>query len=102
MNSTKKLPWLYLILAYGFAWLCWIPVALTGIDYQTSPWLVFIVLLGAFGPFPGRHHPHLCWGRPGTPQGFLAADRGFPAHPPDLVCSDPADVACAASSWQFC
>ncbi|MGD2148235.1 MAG: CPBP family intramembrane metalloprotease, partial [Anaerolineae bacterium] len=48
--STRRLPWLYLLLAYGLAWLCWIPVALTGQDYQASPLLLLGVLIGVFGP----------------------------------------------------
>jgi membrane protease YdiL (CAAX protease family) len=45
-----RFPWLYLVLAYGFAWVIWIPVALTGRDYQGSPVLLFAVLVGVFGP----------------------------------------------------
>jgi membrane protease YdiL (CAAX protease family) len=48
--STRRLPWLYLVLAYGLAWLFWIPVALTGRDYQSSPLLLLVVLVGVFGP----------------------------------------------------
>jgi membrane protease YdiL (CAAX protease family) len=43
-------PWLYLALSYGLAWMLWIPVALTGQDYQESPLLLVLVLLGIFGP----------------------------------------------------
>ncbi len=50
MKSATKFPWLYLLLAYGWAWLWWIPVALSRIDYQTSPLLVSVVLIGVFGP----------------------------------------------------
>jgi membrane protease YdiL (CAAX protease family) len=50
MRSHAKFPWLYLILAYGLAWLFWIPVALTGQDYQASALLLILVLLGVFGP----------------------------------------------------
>jgi len=51
MNASKpRFPWLYLALAYGLAWLFWIPVALTGQDYQGSPLLVAAVLVGVFGP----------------------------------------------------
>lgn len=48
--SKRRLPWLYLVLAYGLAWLFWIPVALTGRDYQSSPLLLLVVLVGVFGP----------------------------------------------------
>jgi membrane protease YdiL (CAAX protease family) len=41
---------LYLVLAYGLAWLFWIPVALTGQDYQASPLLLLVTLVGVFGP----------------------------------------------------
>jgi membrane protease YdiL (CAAX protease family) len=51
MNTPNpKFPWLYLVLAYGLAWLCWIPVAWTGQDYQSSPLLLSLFLLGVFGP----------------------------------------------------
>jgi membrane protease YdiL (CAAX protease family) len=48
--STRRLPWLYLALAYGLAWLFWIPLALTGRDYQTSPLLLLGMFAGVFGP----------------------------------------------------
>lgn len=48
--SRSKFPWLYLLLAYALAWVFWIPVAFTGQDYQASPVLLSIVLLGVFGP----------------------------------------------------
>jgi membrane protease YdiL (CAAX protease family) len=48
--SKRNLPWLYLVLAYGLAWLFWIPVALTGRDYQAYPLLLLGVLMGVFGP----------------------------------------------------
>jgi len=50
MFSRTKFPWLYLVLAYALAWMFWIPVALTGQDYQNSPLLLIIVLIGVFGP----------------------------------------------------
>lgn len=50
MSVKPKFPWLYLVLAYALAWVPWIPVALTGQDYQSSPILVAVVLLGVFGP----------------------------------------------------
>jgi|GEM_PF-5476590 len=31
--SKGRLPWLYVVLAYGLAWLFWIPLALSGRDY---------------------------------------------------------------------
>ncbi len=50
MNIKPKFPWVYLVLAYAIAWFFWIPVALTRQDYQSSPILVIVVLLGVFGP----------------------------------------------------
>ena len=50
MRNDPKFPWLYLLLAYGWAWLWWIPVALSKVDYQTSPLLISVVLIGVFGP----------------------------------------------------
>lgn len=51
MKTYKpNFPWLYLLLAYGLAWLFWIPVALTRQDYQASPILLAVVFLGFFGP----------------------------------------------------
>ena len=49
-TSKPKFPWLYLILAYGLAWIFWIPVVLTRQDYQKSPLLLALVLIGTFGP----------------------------------------------------
>ena len=48
--STRRLPWMYLLLAYALAWLFWVPVALTGQDYQASPALLAVTLMGVFGP----------------------------------------------------
>jgi len=51
MNTSKpQFPWLYLLLAYGLAWIFWIPVALTGQNYQHSPALLALMFLGTFGP----------------------------------------------------
>ncbi len=50
MKTIKRIPWLYILLAYGWAWLLWIPVALLRVDYQSSPALVALLLLGVFGP----------------------------------------------------
>lgn len=49
-NMKMEFPWRYLLLSYGLAWLFWIPVALTGKDYQASPLLLFAVFIGVFGP----------------------------------------------------
>ncbi len=48
--SQPKFPWLYLFLAYGLAWLFWIPAALTRQNYQQSPLLLALMFLGTFGP----------------------------------------------------
>ena len=45
-----KLPWIYLLLSFGISWGIWIPAAFTGRDYQSSPYLLATVLVGAFGP----------------------------------------------------
>jgi membrane protease YdiL (CAAX protease family) len=51
MNALReKFPWQYLVLAYGWAWLWWIPVALSRTYYQASPLLIGVVLIGVFGP----------------------------------------------------
>ena len=49
-SSSTRFPWLYLILAYAFAWVFWIPIAWTKQDYQTSPLLLIGLLAGVFGP----------------------------------------------------
>ncbi|HEM62343.1 MAG TPA: CPBP family intramembrane metalloprotease [Chloroflexi bacterium] len=49
-ESRTRFPWLYLVLAYGFAWAIWIPVAWTRQGYRTSPLLVAALLAGVFGP----------------------------------------------------
>ncbi|MDH4208073.1 MAG: CPBP family intramembrane metalloprotease [Anaerolineae bacterium] len=51
MSSARpRFPWLYLVLAYAFAWVFWIPIASTRHDYQSSPLLVAALLAGVFGP----------------------------------------------------
>ena len=48
--SRPKFPWLFLLLAYGWTWLFWIPISLTRQDYQESPVLLALMFLGVFGP----------------------------------------------------
>ncbi len=50
MKSATKFPGQFLLLAYGWAWVWWIPVALSRADYQTSALLTFVILIGVFGP----------------------------------------------------
>jgi membrane protease YdiL (CAAX protease family) len=50
IKSDTRLPWLYLILAYGWAWLWTIPIALTRRDYQTSVLLLVATFIAIFGP----------------------------------------------------
>lgn len=47
--SNKNL-WIYLGLSFAISWAVWIPVALSRIDYQSSPYLLTALLVGAFGP----------------------------------------------------
>ena len=47
---SNNFPWLYLLLGFGFSWAVWIPIAFTGKDYQSSPFLLAAMLVGAFGP----------------------------------------------------
>ena len=49
-KSNSRFPWLFLILGFAFSWAVWIPVGFTGRDYQSSPYLLAAVLVGAFGP----------------------------------------------------
>jgi membrane protease YdiL (CAAX protease family) len=49
-KNIPKIPWLYLLLSFAFSWAIWIPVSLTGKNYQGSPFLLSAVLVGAFGP----------------------------------------------------
>jgi membrane protease YdiL (CAAX protease family) len=48
--ARLKFPWLFLLLSYGLTWVFWIPIALTRQDYQGSPFLLAMMLLGVFGP----------------------------------------------------
>lgn len=50
MPALRRLPWPYLIIAYGWSWVIWIAVAFTRTDYQSSPALTALLLLGVFGP----------------------------------------------------
>jgi membrane protease YdiL (CAAX protease family) len=47
--SRKKLI-IYLLLSFALSWAVWIPIALSGRDYQSSPYLLAGTLVGAFGP----------------------------------------------------
>ena len=49
-KKRPKFPWLYLFLAYVLAWVFWIPIAITRQDYQSSPVLLIVFLIGVFGP----------------------------------------------------
>ncbi len=48
--SKHDFPWRYVIISYGLAWLIWIPIALTGQNYQQSPLLLILMFLGVFAP----------------------------------------------------
>jgi membrane protease YdiL (CAAX protease family) len=51
MKSTlRSFPWQFTLLGFAISWAIWIPVAITGRDYQSSPYLLAAVLIGAFGP----------------------------------------------------
>lgn len=41
------------MLGFALSWAAWIPIAFTGKDYQSSPYLLIGVLVGAFGPSLG-------------------------------------------------
>ena len=50
ITPKPKFPWFFLLLAYGWAWLVWIPLSLTRQDYQESPFLLALMFLGVLGP----------------------------------------------------
>ncbi len=50
MRTLTRFPWLYLLIAYGWAWLWSAPVILSRTNYQTSPLLLLMVFIGIFGP----------------------------------------------------
>ncbi len=50
LHSSKKHIPIFLILSFAISWAIWIPVAFSRIDYQSSPYLLAAVLVGAFGP----------------------------------------------------
>ena len=50
MKTITRIPWAYLLLAYGWAWAWCIPVILTRKDYQESPVLFVTVFMAIFGP----------------------------------------------------
>ena len=49
-GKSASFPWKFLLLGFGLSWSAWIPVAITGKDYQSSVILLMGVLVGAFGP----------------------------------------------------
>jgi membrane protease YdiL (CAAX protease family) len=48
-SGWQTSPWLYFILALGWSWLFWLPVAFTGIDISGSSGKVLFII-GIFGP----------------------------------------------------
>jgi membrane protease YdiL (CAAX protease family) len=49
-SAAGRFPWSFLLASFVLSWSIWIPVALTGRDYQQVPGLLIAVLLGAFAP----------------------------------------------------
>ena len=49
-EKSGRFPWLFLLLGFSLTWAVWIPIAITGRDYQSSPYLLILMLVGAFGP----------------------------------------------------
>ncbi len=49
-KTAPNIPWLFILISFFLSWVVWIPVAVTGKDYQSSPYLLAAVLVGAFGP----------------------------------------------------
>lgn len=49
-ERSGRFPWNFILLGFSLSWAVWIPVAITGKDYQSSPYLLSGVLVGAFGP----------------------------------------------------
>lgn len=49
-SSRLSYMWLYIFSAYAISWLIWLPVVMSGRDYQQSPGLILLVLAGATGP----------------------------------------------------
>jgi membrane protease YdiL (CAAX protease family) len=49
-SNSKKHIWIYLGLSFAISWAVWIPLALTRVDYQSSPYLLAATLMGGFGP----------------------------------------------------
>lgn len=47
--EVKSSPWIYFVLALGWSWLVWIPLARSGIDISKAPGKIFFVL-GLIGP----------------------------------------------------
>ena len=49
-DRSGRFPWKFVLLGFSLSWAVWIPVAVTGRDYQSSVILLMGVLVGAFGP----------------------------------------------------
>ena len=47
--SWKNSPWPYFVLALGWSWLFWIPVAVTGLDVSEPPGIIMLAI-GILGP----------------------------------------------------
>jgi CAAX protease family protein len=48
-DNTKSGLWLFLILTFGFSWLCWIPAVISGQNPKETLWIIPYIL-GGFGP----------------------------------------------------
>ena len=49
-DSPKRFLPTYLFLSFAISWAIWIPIAISGRDYHSSPFLLTATLVGAFGP----------------------------------------------------
>jgi len=49
-SNSKKHLLIYLGLSFAISWAVWIPLALTRIEYKSSPYLLAAALMGAFWP----------------------------------------------------
>ena len=47
--NWKNSPWPYFVLALGWSWLFWIPVAVTGLDVSELPGIILLAI-GILGP----------------------------------------------------
>ena len=71
-ENSQWFPWDYLVVTFGFSWLCWLPAVLEtrGVPRLPVPREIFLVLV-IFGPFAGALWATVRRGNSSAPRDLL-------------------------------